>query len=1092
MEQIVIIKQDGTRVPLNRRGAVRAVSSAEQTWTINADDTLNIVVTSVEPQAFDVGDMVKIFGRVYKLNRLPKVKKTGAHRFEYTLDFEGVQYDLMAATFDVNIDTTNNELQDVWGDALTGDLSRFMSVLIANVNRIFPGKWAVGSVIETDGDITMTFGESDNCLSVLQSLCNKFECEFEIITNDTDVNVINMVKHVGRTLPHTFRHGHGGGLYELRRENVTSSNIVTRLKVYGSNENITSKYRADRLCLPGCSKSQSIIQDERMVAKYGVYEGKKFFNVKPTFTGNVEQVFADDVLSFVDSNIVFDLNAKDKDGNTIYLISGQAAKVHFNSGNLAGYEFDVQSYDHDSHKITLKRSTDDRGMRFPSDTSAAFRFTKGNEYKLLNINMPRFLIDEAEKELQKTATEWYNQNCQPKVQYALTLEKLYLQRKFGASVGTVNLFTPGDNLHVIDEDIAVDKDVRVKSIKRDVLNEYDYTLTLSDTVTTPVTSRVLAKLAEIEKVIAVNKLNDVARAKRNWQTSREVLDMVFDADGDYYSGKIKPLSVDTGMLAVGARSMQLSYDGLFKPNHNKDANSFAWSEGVLAHFTIENEIRDWLIPPGEINDLPSGPLYLYAHCGQQSSIGEIILQEEQIKVNGIPKHYTFLLGILSSPMSDSDGREIRTLSLTYGTTTINGRTIQTGIIRSSGGGSAYFDLDNNEIGGVIKFRKGDGTYINVADVDVAAAKAKDAADAKRRVFTNRPNPPYDVGDMWVDGKELRTCVAAKTTTESYNMNDWDIRVGYDNTQTVIDGGLVTSGTIQVAGDASNILAGVTGDGTTAQSVRFWGGASFENRATAPFRVLQDGTFFATKGNITGKVNAKTGAIGGFEIASGRIGADSEGTAESGRNLTLKNDFIKFADAYRWASIGTNVLPDFTGMIGVGRFNNETPNPGGVNHGLFINVAGALHNMAIVANGTISATNIFSQGFARINPSASTCDILGDMTEGGFARVLATFTNRNSGIGFPRRQIVASVLGIGQSTPFWFDMTVTCAVGSTQEGYIVGYNTFAPGMRSQDYPLFINKYGGYSEEKLVIKKGEVHQFVLVYDGSRYYAYEKNPL
>ena len=72
------------------------------------------------------------------------------------------------------------------------------------------------------------------------------------------------------------------------------------------------------------------------------------------------------------------------------------------------------------------------------------------------------------------------------------------------------------------------------------------------------------------------------------------------------------------------------------------------------------------------------------------------------------------------------------------------------------------------------------------------------------------------------------------------------------------------------------------------------------------------------------------------------------------------------------------------------------------------------------------------------------------------------------------------------------MTVTCAVGSTQEGYIVGYNTCAPGMRSQDYPLFINKYGGYSEEKLVIKKGEVHQFVLVYDGSRYYAYEKNPL
>lgn len=71
-------------------------------------------------------------------------------------------------TYDVTIDTTTNELQDVQGDTLTGDLHRFMTVLVANANRVFPGKWVLGVCPETAGDKTLTFGESDNCLSVLQ------------------------------------------------------------------------------------------------------------------------------------------------------------------------------------------------------------------------------------------------------------------------------------------------------------------------------------------------------------------------------------------------------------------------------------------------------------------------------------------------------------------------------------------------------------------------------------------------------------------------------------------------------------------------------------------------------------------------------------------------------------------------------------------------------------------------------------------------------------------------------------------------------------------------------------------------------------
>lgn len=747
MEQIVIIKKNGNRVPLNRH-AVSGIKSAKQTWKINADDTLSIGVQSVEPLAFDVGDRVNVFGRTYRLNRLPRMNKTGANTFDYTLDFEGVQYDLMAATYDVNIDTTNNKLQDVQGEALTGNLQRFMAVLIANANRVFGnGVWNIGNIAVTGDDVTLTFGENDNCLSVLQTLCQKFNCEYTIDEPTDGRFVINMVEHVGRTLPYTFKYGRGNGLYKLNRENVSSANIITRLKAYGSTENITTKYRADRLCLPNRTKSQSVIQKTDVVNKYGIYEAKKYFDVKPTFNGQVQQVVTGDVLSFIDASIDFDLNAKDKDGNTLYLVAGSAARVHFNSGNLSGYEFDIHSYDHATHKITLVRQKDERGMEFPSDTSAAFRFKAGDKYKILNIALPDSYVANAEHRLEEQAVQYYDENSQPRVKYGLTFEKLYLERTFGKACGTTNVFVPGDYVHIVDGDIGVDKNIRITAIDRDLLDEYNYTLTIADIVTTSITNRVISELSEIDKIVQTHKLTDIARARRNWMTSREVLDMVFDTDGNYYTEHIRPLSIDTSMLAVGAKSQQFTINCVFRPNYNSNAKSFAWDAGVLVHFAIGDEPRMWAFEAGQFDNLSNVPLYLYIRCNRADNAASVLLTADQIRVEDDATTYTFLAGILSSEMAgDITGtRKVRTLSLTYGSTTINGRTIQTGIIRSSGGGSCYFDLDNNEIGGVLKFVKQDGTTGNVADIDTNANAAND--------FINNTLPGM-YGDLLnqIDGK----------------------------------------------------------------------------------------------------------------------------------------------------------------------------------------------------------------------------------------------------------------------------------------------------------------------------------------------------
>lgn len=1161
---IIITKPNGSRVPMESRATATAITAAKQTWALNAEDTIAITVVSPFPQSYGIGDVITVFGRDYRLNRLPKVSKTGMQEYQYDLEFEGIQYDLMRVTYDVNINTTNNQLQDIQGDSLTGDLKRFMEVLISNANRVFPGKWALGVCPETDGDNTLTFSESDNCLSVLQTLCSedKFGVEFEI-ERVNGVYVINIKKTIGQTLPFVLEYGKGKGLYSISRENVSSSNIVTRLKVYGSTENITSKYRADRLCMFGKDKASSYIEKADAVAKYGIFEGRKNFDIKPTFTGKVSSVVDGDVLSFIDTSFPFDINAKNASGETLYLISGVSAKVHFNSGNLAGYEFEVHAYDHATHKFTLVKQTDDRGNVFPSETSPAFQISQNDTYKVLDIAYSRDIEEAAEKKLAEEGNKYYDQNSQPKVQYSVNVTKTFIENKLALSDGITNVFAPGDYLPIKDDEIGVDKSIRIKSFTRNVLDPYDYSLTISDTQTKgDITTRVISDLVDIDKVLTINNLKDPAQARANWRSSREVLNMVFDPEtGGYYKDKITPESVDTMMLSVGAKSMQFGLiNTVFEPNFNGNPNLFKWKGGVLTHYTIDpDKARSWVLADGTTALQQDVSYYIYAVCNRDNSAGTMSISTTQHKVEESPNVYYFLIGILGSIDADT---KVRAISLTYGFTTINGRFIKTGRIESADG-TTYFDLDQSEIGGRIVFTQngqektleelgseameskdfinntlpgildeikaqldgqieqhfyqidpsplstapgsedgvpnsewmdsttkenhlgdlyynttsgkvwryvkiqwrpkpgyapgtfyvwqelqdselaqaiaianealelgkeknriftstpvppydvgdlwvqgatGDimrcktaresgaftssdwekaskytddsalknfinGDFANAIDtmteqidgkietwfqtsdpasnwttnaekakhvgdmwynsstkllkcyrqtfrfvngigkvvyiwqtiedkkaIDAydAASKAQDTADGKRRVFVAQPYPPYDVGDLWVDGKELRRCITARASG-SWNTNDWVVAVYYDNTQTTIDGGIVTSGTIQVAGDNKSILAGITGNGTASDSIRFWAGASFENRKTAPFRVMQDGSVVMSKAQVEGVINAISGSIGGFRIQQGQIGYGSSDEQDTTNGLALFRDFIRFCN-----------------------------------------------------------------------------------------------------------------------------------------------------------------------------------------------------
>lgn len=71
------------------------------------------------------------------------------------------------------------------------------------------------------------------------------------------------------------------------------------------------------------------------------------------------------------------------------------------------------------------------------------------------------------------------------------------------------------------------------------------------------------------------------------------------------------------------------------------------------------------------------------------------------------------------------------------------------------------------------------SWQRITDTDVTKAlsdaqAAQDTADQKRRVFYTQPSPPYDKGDLWVQGSngDILRCQSTKASGQSYNASDW--------------------------------------------------------------------------------------------------------------------------------------------------------------------------------------------------------------------------------------------------------------------------------------------------------------------------------
>ena len=581
MEQIIIKHADGSETPLFSRQRVSGISKATQKTALLSDDLVTLSVSSAVPLPLTIGDRIQVYGRTYKANQLPEPSKNGQRRYEYDVRFEGMQYDLIDAQYKLP--------EEAYGETYYSDLYGHLRILVWNANRVQPNKWRMGSCpAEGTTDYKNITTSGRNCLQVLQDLCSQWNVEFEITTNG-GISTVNLKEKAGKTHAFTLRYGRGKGLYGLKRTNVNNAGITTHLFVYGGQDNLPQDYCHTRLCLPGKTRLTSYLEDPAAIAIYGVKENEKNYDIKPERVGTVTAI-GPDVITFKDTtagdNAMFDLNAKKADGSTLYLIGDVSAKIKFETGQLAGYEFDLHSYDHATKTFVINRFTDENGRVFPSETSGAFQISVGDKYIITEINLPQSYVDKAQNELAEAAKKDFPAMTQPQVSYKLSLSEDFFIKMFGREVETEVLHV-GDYIPIEDEEIGVNKAVRIVEINRDLLKRHTYEITLSDTVTKSTTVRVLNEIENINEVITINRLSDPTKARRKWRATQELLSMVFDPEGDYYSEKIKPLSIETQMLAVGAKSAQFTLQNIvFQPNYNKNPNTLLVSGGLLYHYAI--------------------------------------------------------------------------------------------------------------------------------------------------------------------------------------------------------------------------------------------------------------------------------------------------------------------------------------------------------------------------------------------------------------------------------------------------------------------------------------------------------------------------
>lgn len=715
---------------------------------IMGDYNLTLYYSLAEHVELPVGCYCDYQGERFTLERPEAFKMKHSRCFEYTVTMESSQAKAKIWKF-------RNPVDGRLKFSLTAKPHEHLQMFVDNMNRRDTG-WAVGSCVSGD-EVCISYSHAF-CYEALEQMASTLNTEFEF--NGKTVSLRKVEYNKNNPLPLSY--GRGNGFKpNVGRSNYGETPPTEILYVQGGSDNIDpSKYGSSELLLP---KSQSIGFD-------GVYfEDEEGFN-------------ADNARYYMTDDLGFSIRRKDKDLTSlaessldcsdIYpkrvgeissvvcvdkdknfydiidnsipenldyekcLIDGETMTVIFQTGMLAGKEFEVKYY-HNSilnPDGSLKKAArrfeitpqEIDGQTMPNET---FCPRANEKYAVFKCMLPdAYICDNATKsgaswDMFRQAVKSLFDNEETKFTFTGDLDGIWAKKDWLNIGGRIKL---GGYIKFSDERFQKDGVlVRITGIKDYINKPHSPSLELSNETKSASFSSKLKQLESEEVVIEDNHREAIQFTKRRFRDAKETMSMLEASLLENFTQSISPIAIQTMQMLVGDESLQFRFvSSKTNPtqvshtiNYDQETKTLKAAAGLIQHLTLgvsslssshkPEEYLYWNVEEFESARLEDGSkkYYLYAKVSKTTDKGVFFLSESAKTLNGVDGHYCLLVGVLNSEYNGE-----RSFATLYGFTEIlPGRVTTDRVV--SGDGNSYFDMLANamKLGDALDFNSaGDG------------------------------------------------------------------------------------------------------------------------------------------------------------------------------------------------------------------------------------------------------------------------------------------------------------------------------------------------------------------------------------------------
>lgn len=830
---------------------------------IMGDHSLTLYYSLPEHVEIPVGAYCEFQGEKFTLERPENFKMKHKRLFEYTVTFEAPEAKAKIWKF-------RNPVDGRLKFSLTAKPIEHLQMFVDNMNRRDTG-WTVGDCV--DGVETLIAYDHDFCIAALQKQASQFNTEYEFVGKRVSLKKVEYNK----SAPLPLSYGRGNGFKSgVGRSNTGDTPPIEILFVQGGTDNIDpSKYGSSELRLPAGqtlaydgehfeneagfvkANARNYVVDESglSIRRYDkqlsslAEDSLDCSEIYPKRVGTVSSVAVVDAgnnfYDIIDTGIPSTLNYEE------CLIEGETMTIIFQSGMLAGREFEVKYY-HEAVKNKAARRFEIVPAELDGQTmpNATFAPKAGDKYAVFKCMLPdSYIRDDETKtgaswDMFRAAVKYLFDNEEQKFTFTGELDGIWSKKDWLNIGGRIKL---GGYILFSDEQFQKDGVlVRITGVKDYINKPYSPVIELSNTTVSGGVSSTLNELKSEGVVMEDLHRASIQFTKRRFRDAKETISMLEDALLENFTNSINPIAVQTMSMLVGDESLQFRFvNSKTNPvqvahsiTYDIEAKQLSAEAGIIQHMTLgiasissahkASEYKYWNMSAytsGRLDD-GSKKYYLYAKVSRTAQTGSFIMSETAIKMEAVSGFYHLLVGVLNS---EYDG--VRSFVTLYGfSEVLPGRVTTDRVV--SGDGNSFFDFVANalKLGDKLSYNvNGDGEL----KIKGTIVQSQSGSESYIGCFRGAYNSSY----TYYNGDEVTYTLNGLTSTYRYiyatpakgvapsNTVYWTVTAkgskGADGTSITIKGTLSDTSKLPATGTEGDAYI-INGD------LYVWNGSKWEN------------------------------------------------------------------------------------------------------------------------------------------------------------------------------------------------------------------------------------------------------------------------